>query len=229
MWVAFIIFIAGYATLAGFVLPKIFFKVRTNIRNSLDRGVRNYKERNGRSIVYQPRAQYIKYMSQYIISERNEKKSILCKLNANITYLDYDIALFNLDNKIFNVINVKDNIFKPGFSSVIELPEKTMYACIIINKVNDVFPKETGKEKTYCRKPVLYASILLVLSFLMVLCVNLCIANIFGGVFAEFLTTSPESFINILSVVFVFWVINIIFSAIYIKVRNIRRAGRIIK
>ena len=88
-----VVFIAMHA----FILPRIFLKVRFDLR-AAGRGVRVVNETTGVSIVYEPEAAVRKYIYQYIVSERMDKKCLVLRVNDDLKYIAYDVAVFNSQN-----------------------------------------------------------------------------------------------------------------------------------
>ena len=84
-----------FAALIAVVFPRIFLKEGEIDTPPSDRGLKKVKEPNGKSILFEPSVEMRKYVRQYILSERGEKKVIVCRLDEEISYLDYDILLFD--------------------------------------------------------------------------------------------------------------------------------------
>lgn len=184
-WFVLAISIIVYILLAWFVVPRIFFKSEYEVLYSSDRGLRNFKEKNGRSIVYEPKPEYRKFVSQYILSERNGKKQLLCKLRGNAARLDYDIVLFNCDDKVFNVLNVKENVTAGGYTHTIEVPPQTSYAALVLHSVDGRPLRDGTAEKISWRTSASFALAAAFLAIAEIFCSKLCLAVLFGDVFTE--------------------------------------------
>lgn len=121
VWViVLIVTVALYGFLMAYVLHCSFLKTEFVASESHDRGLKNVKETTGRSIVFQPSMKYRKHVTQYLISERNGEKILLCKLAENVRYIDYDVVMFNRFRKVFNVLNCKE-LIKEGHAYTEEL------------------------------------------------------------------------------------------------------------
>lgn len=194
-WVIFGVLIVLYVLLAGYFLPKFFFKPKYKAFGSLDRGINNFKEKDGRSIVYESQKEYKKYISQYILSERGGRKVVMCKTAENFSCIDYDVAAFDCDGKVFDVINVQENLDKSGYTRLVELPPRTVYISLKINAVNnqktDARNANDSKARHIInRKNALFFAAVSLLAVLVIFGVKLCLANIFGGVFkSDFMTS----------------------------------------
>lgn len=175
------VFVAVHAVL----LPKLFLKVRYDYKNIPDRGLKVVDEENGRSIVYEPDENIKEYIKQYIVSERDGKKSFVCKIDEDIRFINFDIVLFNEGGASFKVLNVKEIIKNKGYTQVIDLPEKTVYVTVVLNKVNDA-PHESNASKHVVLKGVaLYILCCAVVEILSVFAIKACIGKIYGGLFFE--------------------------------------------
>ena len=65
-----------FAALIAVVFPRIFLKEGEIDTPPSDRGLKKVKEPNGKSILFEPSVEMRKYVRQYILSERGEKKVI---------------------------------------------------------------------------------------------------------------------------------------------------------
>lgn len=171
--------------IAAIWLPKLFLKTRYTLDKTRDRGIKNILEKNGQSIVYEPAVKWRKYIKQYILAERSGKKELICKVNPELSFLSYDIVLFNSRDEVFKVITIRDLLKNKGYTKVVELPMETSYVCITVNRAdNERFsPYVTAKVKAgKIAKFLAACSLCLIME---VFCVKVCCANIFGGIFSE--------------------------------------------
>lgn len=91
----FILVCALLVALYTVVLPKFFIKYRYRIGTPADRGLKIARGENGQSIVYEPACTLRPYIRKYILSEKDGKKSLICKIDEGVGYLDYDVVLFD--------------------------------------------------------------------------------------------------------------------------------------
>lgn len=210
---------------ASLLLPKMFLQTRYTIKSSVDRGLKKIIEKNGQSMVFQPALKWRKYINQYVLAERSGVKQLMCKLNTDITYISYDIVLFNSEDKVFDVLTVKDLVEKNGFSKVVELPEDTSYVSLVVNEVDGMsFPDHiTGKAKAGKVAKFLVACSFMIL--LELLFVKVCCANLFGGVFKESFVLNVQSTLVTLLIAGILIIVNIIVSLITVKVRGAKKSG----
>ena len=176
-----IIFVAVHAVL----LPKFFLKVRYDYKNIPDRGLKVVDEADGRSIVYEPEESIKQHINQYIVSERGGKKSFVCKIDEDIRFINFDIVLFNDKGVSFKVLNVKQIIKTKGYTEVIDLPEKTVYVTVVLNKVNDAPHKGNTAKHVVVKGVVFYLLCCALIEVLSVFGVKACIGKIYGGLFFE--------------------------------------------
>lgn len=125
-----------YVFLTGHVYPKLCLKPYFNTAGNGDRGLKKYRYRNGRAIVYEPSFKMRKFVKQYILSLNEGRKYIKCKLDERIRSIVYDVIAYDADGVILDDILVSDLIRRKGYSSVAELPSETSYVHIIVREVN---------------------------------------------------------------------------------------------
>ncbi len=221
-WVLLLILtIATAVFISAFLLPQIYLKNRYSLTASGDRGIKKIFEKNGMSMVFEPILKWRKYVNQYVLAERSGKKQLLCKINPEIAYLSYDIALFNSRGELFNVITIKEKIKKAGYTEIVTLPNETSYVSVIVNEVDATdftasTPLTTQIPKKNGMRFILWSSLCI---FMETFCVKVCCANIFGGVFKEMFMLNWESTGITLLIVLAFVAVNYIVSMLAIKTR----------
>ena len=134
--------VAVYVFLMTYLFPQILLKTGLIIPTPRDRGIKNIKETTGRTIVYQPAIEYRKYIPQYLISERNGKKILLCKVSPNVKYIDYDVVMYDGTNQVCKVVNAKELIENDMYTEKMTLGANVAYVSIIINAVNNGMPAD---------------------------------------------------------------------------------------
>ena len=167
-------------------LPKIFLKSRYTIDQPYDRGIKKYKFKNtGYGIVYEPALNVRKYIKQYVLTNQNGEKKLMCKVAPKVTYIDYDIVLFDASNKVFLILNAKDLIEKSQFTAEVTLPPETAYVTILLNEVDG---RKLGKKQSVRLSPfhlLCFAISSIGLSTCLAFCLKLCFANLFGGIMRQ--------------------------------------------
>lgn len=218
--------VIAFIVLAVIVLPSVFLKTDYLITAPRDRGIRHIKEPNGTTLLYEPNLKARRYVKQYVLSDRGGKKVIVCKLADSVDYIDYDVALFNNLNEVFEVVNVKEQIETRGYTKEMELPEETSYATVIVNGVNgeDFSERIVGRVKG--KKIALYAVFAGLLAVAEVACVKLCCAYAFGGIFAEsFMVSSKGMLVTAIAAAAVV-LINTLGAVIALCARGGKKKGR---
>ena len=210
----------AYIIVVSVLLSKLYLRLRYSITKSLDRGIKSILERNGKSIVYEPEVKWRKYVKQYILSERDGVKSITCKVDESIVYLELDVALFDSQDKMFKVVRIKDLVDKSGYTKTVELPEQTSYVALVVNKVDgkqfeDHVNAKVSKGKMF--KFLVACAFALIME---IMCVKVCLANIFGGVFRESFILDLNSLYVTLGLIGIIVMINILVTHIAIKIRE---------
>lgn len=182
-----IIVFAVSVSVSVFLLPKLYLKDRYVLSNSNDRGIKKVLEKNGVSMVFEPALKWRKYIRQYVLSERQGKKRLVCKIHENIAYLSYDIALFNNRDEVFDVLTIREKIKDQGYTQTVDLPDETSYVAVTVNEVDgkDFFNgiesvRVTNKKNV--RSFLFWSSVSILME---TFCFKVCCANLFGGVFKE--------------------------------------------
>ena len=178
--------IITYALVVVWVLPRYLLKSKYPMTAPTDRGLKKYKfSDSDYAVVYEPSLSERKYVTQYILAKRDGKKTIKCKIASEVTYIDFDIALFNAHGECFNVIRSMDIVSADGLVPEIALPSETSYASIIVNQVNDKVLRTTQEAEINQRNLLIFGGVTLALSIGLSICSMLAFSNIFGGLFRE--------------------------------------------
>lgn len=221
IWAALLIFvIAISAYVAAIVLPRVFLRLRYTVKDSKDRCIKRVYEVNGQSLVFEPEEKWRKYVNQYILAERSGKKEFICKVDSELNYLVLDVAVFNCQNKLCDVIRIKDFVDGSGMTGVVTLPEETSYVSVnVVRAENETFEDKlsgkVGGGKVF--KFILVNTALILVESIWI---KICMANIFGGVFKESFIMNLQSLIITLIMVGALVVINTIVALIALKVRE---------
>ena len=110
----FVVVISAYFT--AVVLPRIFLRLRYTVTDSQDRCIKRIYEVNGQSLIFEPEEKWRKYVKQYILAERRGKKEFICKVDKELNYIVLDVAVFNCQNKLCDVIRIKDFVGESGMT-----------------------------------------------------------------------------------------------------------------
>ncbi len=198
VWIA--LYIAGLAVFfgtAGWILPHIFFKNKYSGGDSRDRGIgKYYIPGTGHAIVYKTENKNRKYIEKYILYERGGKKYLSYKIKNGVSYIDFDITLFNKTKTSFLVLNTKSII--DGEPEDIELPYETAYISLSINQANNEKLPYERRVLTNKFIYILYFISMLALSVGFALLTRICFGNIMSGVFSEDFIKNPEETRNVI-------------------------------
>ena len=224
LWLALLILtVAVSIAIASAWLPSLFLKARYTLDKTRDRGIKKIVEKRGQSILYEPAVRWRKYISQYILSERGGKKELACKVDPELSFLSYDVVLFNACDEVFGVITVKDLLKNKGYAKPVELPQETSYVCLTVNQADTTkfVPNLSFKVRAGNVAKFLFCTTLCLIAE--ALCVKVCCANAFGGIFADmFMLDLPNAILTTALVVFLI-LLNLIVSAIAIKIRGSKK------
>lgn len=186
-WILLLVLVSiAYALLIIWVLPKLILKSKYPIDHPTDRGLKKYKfSDSDYAIVYEPSLAARKYITQYILAKKDGKKTFKCKIAESVTYIDFDVALFNAQDKCFLVVNCMDVVERNGVTKETDLPNETAYASVIINQVNGNRLRQTQAAQVGAGRLCTFGLLSLILSIGMSVCTMLAFSNIFGGLFKE--------------------------------------------
>ncbi len=174
------------------LLPRLFLRSCSARDVSCDRGIRRVKEPEGRSILYEPAPEQRKYVRQYILSERRGKKVIVCRIDESLSYLDYDVALFDRFDRAFKVLNVRELIERKGYTKEVELPAATSYAALTVNEADGERAGKESKRAARGGKLAAFWALSAVAITAEMFFVRFCCAYLFGGLFGESFFYAPE-------------------------------------
>ena len=209
---------SGY--LVAGVLPRAFLTLRYTVKQSNDRCIKRVYEVNGQSMVFEPEIKWRKYIEQYVISERKEKKQIMVKTNKDLSYIVYDVAVFNCRDELTTVIKVNDYVDGSGYGKVVDLPEDTSYVAINVLRADLELFEDHLTAKLPKRNIWNFLGINALLVLMETVWIKICISNIFGGIFRESFALSGESFLISLMIAGALIVANSIIALIAIAIRK---------
>ena len=181
-----ILIVIAYAILIIWALPNLVLKGKYPIEHPTDRGLKKYKfGESDYAVVYEPSLAARKYITQYVLAKKDGKKFFKCKIAPDVTFVDFDIVLFDAHEKCFLVINSMDISEPKSLPEEIELPEKTAYASIIVNQVNDRVINRAQTAQVSKGRLFGFGLLALMLSVGMSVCAMFAFSNVFGGLFRE--------------------------------------------
>lgn len=207
------------------VLPRCFFRVsfETSVAG---RGLKVINEKGGTSIVYEPDISIKKYIGQYIVSERYGKKRLIMRVADYLRFVSVDVALFDSDNRMFDILTVDDVISHKGYSDIIELPNNTAYVTLHLNAADDKKFEPRRKGGISGKK---WAAFLLCCTFCELLTVfvsRLCIAKLYGGIYWESFILSAEGNLIAAAICVAIVALNAAFMFIYVRLKVADRGRR---
>lgn len=153
------------------ILPRITLRVNYSYEKWLGRGIKKFRYPEGRAVVYEPHPAFRKYINKYVLFTSDGYKYLKCKLDAGVKTLDYGVIMFNSNNKMIDVIEVKERVGDLSESGRLSLHGDTSYVVIDLERVNG---KEIGNRVScsYSRIGVFayYAALILLCFLQMLLC-----------------------------------------------------------
>ena len=178
--------IIAYALLIVWVLPKLILKSKYPVSKPTDRGLKKYKLGDtDYAIVYEPSLSARKHITQYVLANKDGKKTFKCKIAPHVTYIDFDIVLFDATDKCFLAINSMEIMGTDRLAPEIDLPSQTAYVSIIINQVNETKLQKKRVATVSKRRIAGFGISALFLSIGISIVSLFAFSNIFGGLFRE--------------------------------------------
>ncbi len=221
VWIViFILVVLISVFITAYLLPRIYLKQRYTVEKSDDRCIKRVYERNGQSLVFEPEEKWRKIVHQYVLSERGENKVLMCKVNKSLSYIEFDVVVFNAFNQVAGVIKVNDYVDGSGYTKIVELPDDTSYISInVIRADNEKFGKNITA-KVPAKRKFGFIMINAVMILVEVIACRICLANIFGDEFRESIVLNLEGAITSAIIAGVLILINTIIVMISVKVRE---------
>lgn len=194
LWVVILIVTVSFFIVSHTViLPNIFLRARVRIKSPVGNGVKVMRDSDGRKILYKTDESIGKYVEGYIISEKEGKKEIVCKVNDEIGYIDYDVVSFNHSNKMIDTINVQERICDPGYTAAVRIPDSAAYALVYLNEADGEKFQNDRRTNVRTARFIFYLLCCLAVEISTVFIARLCWVRLCGGPFGEILSMSPAS------------------------------------
>ena len=210
-----------YVFVVALILPRIFLQNKYKIIVVRDRGIKKYRtQQDDRGIVYEPDLDTRKYVSQYVLTDNGKEKLLKCKISEKITYLEYDVALFDGNHNVFKVLNVCELIEDVGFTKSVILPQETSYVTIILNKVDNVDMTPPIRAKVSVVKAGIFLILSLILSLITAFTLKMGLANSIGGVFRESFMRYLDGHLHTIIATVILWLIAVIAVTIILIAKN---------
>ena len=186
-----------FFVLMTLVLPKALLKVSYNVDKPKDRGVKKCLFADKHCMIYSSTKENKQFIKQYALVQEKGHKTLTCKLSSGVEYLDYDIVMFNRYNKVFKVMNVKEDIIAQGLTRTTVLPDETSYISIVIRKVNQTNLKRPAVMYMKGKRIVGFSLLAMLFTAIEGFVVRACCSYAFGGVFRESFISSMNGMVAI--------------------------------
>ena len=228
LWSAiFAVAVLLFLALHIFVMPKIFFRVRFRVQSPAGRGIKVIRERSGKSIVYDSDVKIRKYIPQYLISERNGKKQLVCRVNEHLAYLDYDIAIFDQFNTVTDILHVREAIGEREYTKPVDLPDHAAYAAVYLNEADGRTFQSRLKGRISGKCWAGYLFMCALIDILAVFAVRLCLANLFGGIYGESFLNAPASKATAWAIAAIVIAFNAVLAPLAVRLRARKKGDRV--
>ncbi len=140
-----VIGVALYLFLISRILPDIFLRPSKENSRRTGRGIKKYKYKDGRAIVYEPSLKAGRYIRQYIISKNSSDKFLKCMVDERIEKISYTVIAMDAGDRVVGMIDVDDKVNNNEYTKAVVLPTETSYVDIIVNEVNGCIVADRDK------------------------------------------------------------------------------------
>ena len=186
-----------FVMLMTLVLPKKILKIVYKVDKPNDRGIKKCLFEGKNCIVYESSRENKSFIKQYVLLQEEGHKALKCKLTPNVEYLDYDVVLFNRYNKVFKVINVKEDIVGMNMTRSTRLPDETAYVRIVVRRVNRTNLKRSPIVKVKGSSVFAFSLLAVLFTAVEAFVIRACCSYCFGDVFRESFISSGEGLLSI--------------------------------
>lgn len=176
-------------TLIAFALPKVLLSEEVLGANSgkffsYDRGYKKIADGDVKRIVYAPAPKYRRAIDRYALSSDGKEITLIAHAHDGVKNLEYDVFLFDEQDKVFKVIGVKETV-KDGMTKPLVLPEKTSYVNVRVTRADgEVFGGGYTK-KIPSKNLFLFLLFNFLILAMELVFLNVACAKVFGGLYTE--------------------------------------------
>ncbi len=103
--------------------------------NKHDRGIKKNVFENGRSVTYEPRLAFRKYISQYVLYCDGTKKYIKCKISPGIKEIKYSLTVFDRHNKAIGTLDISEST-QGAYTQTVNLPDETSFVQLTVLSID---------------------------------------------------------------------------------------------
>ena len=201
MAVYFIILIASLVLtviLSAFVLPKIFLTEELMGANrgkflSFDRGVKKIINDGVKWIVYAPLPKFRRFIPRYALSlSESGDKAFFAQVKKGTKRIDFDVLMFDENNEVFKILNVKESVEGKRVTQKIALPQNTAYVNVKINEADGVKFGSFYKKSVPKENAALYVLFSFLIVALETLLAKVLLTKAFGGIYTEGNLLDPD-------------------------------------
>lgn len=211
--------IIAYVFIAGTVLPRWFLSAEFCGGAARDRGLKKYTFPGGRAVTYEPYPALRDYVKRYVLFVKDGAKYIRCSLAREVSFIVYDIAVFDHVGKMIDVIRVNERIESVGVSRSVKLPGNTSYVSLSLRRVNGKLCSGES-DFSFSKKNLLrFRLVSLLLTALEALAVRAALIELIGS----FITEKKIYDIGVIPTLIVAIIVGLIF--VKTAIRKCRKGG----
>ena len=227
MWIVALLVGSGFFLfLELYLFPKLFLRIGAFVSVKSDRGISKRETEDGKHYIYTPSGKAGSYIFSYYLQQGTDGLHLKCKIDESLSYLDYNIVLFNANNKIFRVMNVCEKIEVAGYTQEIVLPPEATYVALHVNYADNE-KVDASVFHVPVKKLILFAVLSALTIGLQVFWVRGCLALFYHDVFSfSFLFSNVNILYVALAIVIgIVLYLSSAFVALSIKIKKFRKKG----
>lgn len=201
----FVISTAVFVALISFIFPKVFLSSGRKAVETEDRGIRKLKGDDFYAVVYLPKEKFRKAIKEYVLKDKGGVKTVKCKTDGDLKYIDYEIVSFSESGEVIDVLRVKEILTEKGFTKETVIPYAANYVTVRVNETDFEKFDEPLRFVSAKGKKGAFFFFSAASAIAEALITKVCFAHFFGGVFCE-------SFLSIKS----FWLTTLILAVLIV-------------
>lgn len=129
--------VAALLLFTGFILPRLMLKTHAATLPVRDKAVGRLSDEFGAKMRYAPADSVRPYIKEYIIATDGGGMYFRGEWGRILAYADYELTVYNRDNKIIDILRVKEKFNGGKYTHITRLPQETDYVTLRLLCVND--------------------------------------------------------------------------------------------
>ncbi len=131
--------VVGYFYLVCSLIPHLTLRPVWREEAGRARGLSRVTFPTGRGVIYEPDPKVRRYLRQYALLLQDGHKLLQCRIDSHIRYLRYDVATFDREGRLLDIVRVSERVSTPGVTRRVSLPTATAHAYIVLRRVDGMY------------------------------------------------------------------------------------------